>query len=49
MRFLKEISRLGSVATAVWGYLTKEDILLILSILITSLSLLYDYLKNRKE
>lgn len=49
MRILREISRLGSVAMGVWGYLTKDDILLILSILITGLSLLYDYLKNRKE
>ncbi|GAI18517.1 unnamed protein product, partial [marine sediment metagenome] len=32
-----------------FGYLTKQDILLILAILIQVLQLLYDYLKNREE
>lgn len=32
-----------------WGYLTKQDILLILAILIQGLQLLYDYLKDREE
>jgi len=32
-----------------FGYLTKQDILLILAILIQGLQLLYDYLKDRKE
>jgi len=31
------------------GYLTREDILLILAILISGLQLLYDYLQNRKD
>ncbi|GAI05786.1 unnamed protein product, partial [marine sediment metagenome] len=39
--------KLLSRSAAVIGYLTKEDILLILSILIMSLQLLYDYLKDR--
>ena len=32
-----------------YGYLTKQDILLILAILIQGLQLLYDYLKNQKD
>ncbi|GAI30988.1 unnamed protein product [marine sediment metagenome] len=31
------------------GYLTKQDILLILAILIQGLQLLYDYLENRES
>lgn len=41
--------RIAVNSGAVWGYLTKDDILLILMILITGLQLLYDYLKDRKK
>lgn len=42
------ILRMGPRVGAVLGYLSKEDILLILSILIMGLQLLYDYLKDRE-
>ena len=45
----KMLVRISSIALIGAGVLTKEDILLILAILIQGLSLLYDYLKNRKE
>ena len=45
------LARLTSFTSGVCaglGYLSKQDILLILAILIQGLQLLYDYLQNRK-
>lgn len=43
------VVKFGTKAGAIFGYLTKDDILIILMILITGLQLLYDYLKDRKD
>lgn len=40
--------KLGSRVGAIFGYLTKDDILLILMIIISGLQLLYDYIKDKK-
>ena len=42
------VVKIGTRAGAIFGYLTKDDILLILMIIISGLQLLYDYIKNRK-
>jgi len=42
-------AKLGVRAGAVFAYLTKDDILLILMIIISGLQLLYDYIKNRDK
>ena len=43
-----KIIKYAARAAGIWGYLTKDDILMILMILITGLQIVYDYIKNRK-
>jgi len=40
--------KLGTRVVAVGAYLTKDDILIILMIIISGLQLLYDYIKDRR-
>ncbi len=47
MRIARATSFISGVFAG-FGYLTKQDILLILAILIQGLQLLYDYIQNRK-